>query len=165
MRKAFRLAFLALFGLTLHAAEPATKPVPAPAKPAAPAPHAVPEMKFKAVLLWGTNGEKPEGATDLREVDPSCKQKLEKLPFKWKDYYQVGEQHGFAVKPGGPKQRVKLSDKCEIEVEHKDGLNVELYGEGKSVQKVKHAMPLTEWLVVGGNDKGMNAWFVVVKPE
>jgi hypothetical protein len=158
------LALCGLFRAAI-ADDPAQKPAPAPAKPAQTAAQPVPEMKFNALLLWGTNGEKPPEAGDLKELDPACKAKLEKVPFKWKDIYQVGEPHAFSIKPGAAAKRIRLSDKCEIAVEHKDGLNVELFGEGKSVQKVKHAMPLTEWLVVGGNDKGMNAWFVVVKPE
>jgi hypothetical protein len=168
MHTRFRVALLtaALF-IPLQAllAEDA-KPKPALA---APAPKAQPEMKFKAVLIWGTDGEKPKDeemleGEQLKDVDEACKNKLKKI-FKWQNYYAVQEK-SFSLKQG-EKRRIQVSKKCEIEVEQKEneGVAVELIGKGKSVKKVKHAMPLTDWLILGGNDKDQNAWFVVIKPE
>jgi hypothetical protein len=167
----YALASAALFCLVQIGWADDAKP-----KPAAPAPVPAPvaakpaqEMKFKAVLIWGTDGEKPKDeemleGEQLKDLDDACKNKLKRI-FKWQNYYSVAEQP-FHLKIG-EKKRIQVSKKCEIEVEQKDneGLAVELIGKGKSVKKVKHAMPLTEWLILGGDDKNANAWFVIIKPE
>src|ERR1043166_7768521 len=168
MHTRFRLAFLTaalLVCVQVGLAEDAKSKPTAAAPPAKPAP----EMKFKAVLIWGTDGEKPKDeetleGEQLKDVDDACKNKLKKI-FKWQNYYAVQEKN-FSLKPG-EKKRIQVSKKCEIEVEQKEneGVAVELIGKGKSVKKVKHAMPLTDWLILGGNDKDQNAWFVVIKPE
>jgi hypothetical protein len=121
------------------------------------------ECKYKATLLWGTDGSKPDDP-NLKDVDSHFREKLKKV-FKWHNYYEV-KNESFSIKPG-EKKRFKLSDKCELEVEHSatEGMIVELIGEGKPVKKVKQSMPLTDWLVVGGDDKNATAWFVVIRPE
>lgn len=140
---------------------------PKAATPAAARPSQ--ELKFKAMLIWGTDGEKPKDeemieGEQLKDLDDSCKNKLQKI-FKWKNYYSVAEKP-FTLRTG-EKKRIQVSKKCEIEVEQKEaeGLMVELIGKGKTVKKVKHAMPLTDWLILGGDDKNSNAWFVIIKPE
>jgi hypothetical protein len=70
--------------------------------------------KFKATLLWGTDGSKPDDP-GLKDIDSKFRDKLRKV-FKWQNYYEVKDQ-AFTLKPGD-KQRFHLSDKCEIEVEH-----------------------------------------------
>ena len=121
------------------------------------------ETKYRAILIWGTDGSRPDDPS-LREIDEHFKAKLKKV-FKWQNYYEV-KHKDFGIK-AGQKQRFKLSEKCELEVEHSatEGMIVELFGEGKSVKTVKQAMPLTDWLVVGGDDKNATAWFVLIKPE
>jgi hypothetical protein len=44
-------------------------------------------------------------------------------------------------------------------------MEVELIGEGNFVVKRKQAMPLTDILILAGDDKNSTAWFVVIKPE
>lgn len=122
-----------------------------------------PEVKYRATLIWGTDGAKPDDP-NLKDLDEHFRAKLKKV-FKWNNYYEV-KNLPFAIKPGD-KKRFQLSDKCELEVEHSatEGMIVELIGEGKSVKKVKQAMPLTDWIVVGGDDKNATAWFVIIRPE
>lgn len=121
------------------------------------------EVKYKAILLWGTDGSKPDDP-HLKDVDEAARAKLKKV-FKWQNYYEVNHQ-SFTLKTGD-KKRIHLSDKCDLNVEQSsaEGMTVELIGEGKPVKKVKQAMPLTDWLVVGGDDKNATAWFVIIKPE
>ena len=122
-----------------------------------------PEQKFAAVLIWGTDGEKPEDK-DLKDVDGALKDKFKKI-FKWKNYYEVSRTN-VNVKVGDPKH-IKLSKKCEVKLNQteKEGMEVELIGEGKSVHKTTSSMPLKDILILAGDDKNATAWFVVLKPE
>ena len=125
--------------------------------------QAAPEQQFVAILVWGTDGGKPEGK-NLKDVDETLKPKFANI-FKWKNYYEVSRKP-FTTKAGSQKN-IKLSDKCLVKVQQseKEGIEVELIGEGKSVVKRKQSMPLTDILILAGDDKNKTAWFVVIKPE
>lgn len=127
---------------------------------ALPAQAAPGEMRLEAHLIWGTDAGKPADPK-LKEVSQSTKDKLRKV-FKWKDYYEVDAQD-FKV-PVASKKRVRMSAKCEIEVENLGDslLEVKLYGEGKLVVKKKQALPEGELLVLAGDDKDDTAWFVIL---
>lgn len=123
-----------------------------------------PEMNLEAILIWGTDGEKPEGK-NLKDIDEHFTEKFRKI-FKWRNYYEV-KRSPFLLKQGEPAQTVKLSDKCSVIVGYNDqgGMEVELIGEGKSVTKTRQTMPLKDILVLAGDDKNATAWFVVIKPR
>ena len=148
MQSAFRFAFLCFLALTTSLA----------------ADKAAPEQKFTAILVWGTDDEKPEGK-DLKDVDATIKEKFSKLPVKWKNFYEVTRKD-VSIKPGEPKS-FKLSDKCELKIHQteKEGMEVELIGDKVSVYKGKRSMPTKDILIIGGDDKNATAWFVVLKPE
>lgn len=119
------------------------------------------EIRFQVQLVWGANDDKPD--EPLKEVDSNLKEKLTAV-FKWKHYYVVTNQT-VAVAQGLPK-RLKLSKKCEIEVQNlgKSWIEVQLFGEGKLVNKVKQPVIPPELLVIAGDDKNNTAWFVVLNP-
>lgn len=119
--------------------------------------------KYTAILIWGADGPKPEDK-DLKDVDPKLVEKFTKI-FKWKSYYEV-KRADFELKAGEPK-KVELSHKCEVRLHltEKEGLEVELFGEQRSVYKGKQAMPLKDILIMAGDDKNATAWFVVLKPQ
>lgn len=123
-----------------------------------------PEMKLEAILIWGTDGEKPEGK-DLQDISEPLTSKFRKI-FKWRNYYEV-KRTPFALKKGEPPQTVKLSDKSSVIIGYNDkgAMEVELIGEGKSVTKTRQTMPLNDILVLAGDDKNATAWFVVIKPQ
>ncbi|MGV3772240.1 MAG: hypothetical protein ACO1QB_05015 [Verrucomicrobiales bacterium] len=152
------LALLLGFSSNLLADPAKTNNNPAPA-----ATNNTPTLKLKSVLIWGTDGDKPDDPS-LKDLDEEVKKKLRKI-FKWKEYHLVRVQN-LHLAPG-EKKKIELSSKCTVEGENKigEGLEVKLHGEGKLVKKVKQAMPLTEWLVLGGDDKDSNAWFVLIMPE
>ena len=122
------------------------------------------EQKFTAMLIWGTDGEKPqEKEKDLKDVDPALKEKFKNI-FKWKNYFEVTRTN-VVVKSGEP-QNLKLSDKCEVKINHTDkGTEFELIGEKKSMAKQTVSMPVKDIQVIAGPDKNATAWFVVLKPE
>ena len=123
------------------------------------------EQKFTAILIWGTDGEKPEDKEkELKDVDSALKDKFKNI-FKWKNYYEVSRTN-VAVKAGEPRS-LMLSRKCEVKINHteKQGTEVELIGEKKSLYKNTISMPLKDILIMGGPDKNATSWFVVLKPE
>lgn len=122
------------------------------------------EQKFTAMLIWGTDEEKPLSEKDLKDVPPALKEKFGKI-FKWKNYFEV-TRTDVSVKVGEPKH-FKLSKKCEVKINRteKEGMEVELIGENKTVYKGKHSMPLKDMLILAGDDKNANAWFVILMPN
>ena len=123
------------------------------------------EQKFVAILIWGTDGEKPENKEkELKDVDAALKEKFKNI-FKWKNYYEVSRTN-VTVKAGEPR-KLMMSSKCEVRINHTDhhGTEVELIGDKKSLYKNTISMPLKDILIMGGPDKNETSWFVVLKPE
>jgi hypothetical protein len=123
-----------------------------------------PEQKYTAILIWGTDDEKPADK-DLKELDDALLEKFRKLPVKWKNFYEVSRKN-LVVKTGA-EQTITLSDKCVMKIlqTEKEGMAVELIGDKKTVYKGTRSMPTKEMLIFGGDDKNATAWFVVLKPE
>jgi len=119
------------------------------------------ELKFEVKLIWGTNGEKPPDK-NLKEVEPRIKEAL-KRPFKWENYFEVTQKQ---LSVGSKMtQRVRLSDKCEVEVQNlgNSSVRIKLLGEGKCVDT--RTVPITpgKLITIAGEDKNDTAWFVVLK--
>lgn len=121
------------------------------------------DQKFAAMVIWGTDSEKPDDK-DLKDVDPALKEKFKKI-FKWKNYYEVSRTN--VVAKAGQSKHFTLSKKCDVKLHltESEGMEVEMFGEGKSVYKGKHSMPVKDILILAGDDKNATAWFVVLKPE
>ncbi|HAB16374.1 MAG TPA: hypothetical protein DCE44_07975 [Verrucomicrobiales bacterium] len=127
------------------------------------------EPGFQALLVWGTNNDKPEGAK-LTELDPKAREKLRQ--FKWKNYWVVNEVVT-GIGTAKPTQ-VKLSDKCAIDLKDLgNGLaEIRLFElkkgvEPKLVKPVQHplaALKKGEYCILAGDDKAVwdDAWFVIV---
>jgi hypothetical protein len=120
------------------------------------------DMKLEAQLIWGTNDEKPSDP-NLKPVAPEVERKLKKLPFKWKNYFEVTRKE-FVVSKNGS-DAVVLSKDCEITVRNPEGdtLEVTLVGKGKTVGKITQSLPKGELLVTGGNAENSTAWFVALR--
>jgi hypothetical protein len=118
---------------------------------------------FQAQLVWGTDGEKPPDKA-LKDVEPKLLEKFKAI-FKWKNYYAVGPRKPMSVPKDGS-QRLKLSDKCEIEVQDVGSSRIEirLFGEGNLVVTHKQTVVPEEPIVLGGGSKNFTAWFVVLTP-
>jgi hypothetical protein len=125
-----------------------------------PARAAETPTRIRAVLIWGTNEPKPEGAK-LKDLDAQTRKKL-KAVFKWKDYYEVTRKDFAASKK--PDEKVRLSDKCQVAVQDlgESAVEVKLYGEGKLVVTKRQIMKPGELLVLAGEDKNDTAWFVAM---
>lgn len=117
---------------------------------------------FEAMLIWGTNGKGPTNVT-LNPVEPEVQRKLDKMPFKWKRYYEV-HRESFQVQQG-KSRKVTMSKVCEIVVQAKPSemIELQLIGEGKQVGHISQKLPKGELLVVGGDAENYTSWFVVLR--
>ncbi len=120
------------------------------------------EMKVEAVLLWGTDEAKSPNPKH-KPVEPELREKLKKLPLKWKNYFEVNRK---AVDlPQGAPRTVSLSDACELELKNLDGTKIEVthFGKGKKVGTRTQALPHGEVFVLGGNAPDATAWLVAIR--
>lgn len=118
------------------------------------------ETVFQVQLIWGTDGEKPKDKP-LKEVDVKFQDKLKGV-FKWKNYFEVTRQPLTLPKEG--LQKLKLSDKCDLQVQDLGNSRVEvrLFGEGKPVVKKAQSVAPGEMIILAGDSKNDTAWFVVL---
>ena len=120
------------------------------------------DMKLEAQLIWATN-DKQDPNPKHKPVAAEIQAKLDQLPLKWANYFEVNKM-GLDI-PKGEARKVKLSDKCEVEIKNLDGTKVEvaLLGKGDPVWKRMQALPKGEILVLGGNAPNSTAWLVALK--
>jgi hypothetical protein len=118
------------------------------------------DLNVQALLVWGTNEEKPPDK-QLKELTAELLKKLRGV-FKWRNYFEVNRQK--VVLPEKGSKKTRLSDKCEIEIEHFGGADIEVrvIGQGKLFGKVRETISAGKSVVVAGDDKRDTAWFVVV---
>ena len=121
------------------------------------------EMKFEAVLLWGTDDSKPPEGKTYKPVASDVLKRLKDLPLKWANWFEV-KRITFAVTQGTTKD-APISDKCALKVKNLGGneAEVSLIGKGKEVMKRKQALPKQEMLFLGGNAPNSTAWLVGLK--
>jgi hypothetical protein len=119
------------------------------------------DAKLEAVLVWGTNGGKPADS-DLKPITDSIAQKLNSLPLKYTNYFEVNRKK-FELKDKGAAE-VTMSKDCKINVRSMEGgkLEVTLIGQGKPVGKITQELKKGHCLVTGGNAEDSTAWFVVI---
>jgi len=121
------------------------------------------EAKFEAQLIWATNDKKSPDPKH-KDVDADVRKKLEELPLKWKNYFEVNRVQ-FTMPKGGT-NRVVLSDKCTIEVKRLGDKKVEvsLCGKkGDTCYTLTQALPKDDILLFGGKAPEATAWFVTLK--
>jgi hypothetical protein len=122
------------------------------------------EMQLKAQLIWGANQDKPDKPY-LKDVSPQLRGKLKML--KWRNFFEVLDPNyptkSFKL-PQGETKKLKLSARCEIEVTYlgDSKIRVELFGEGRSLNKTSQPMSPGQLLVLAGEDKNDTAWCVVL---
>jgi hypothetical protein len=120
------------------------------------------ELRLEAQLLWGTDTQQPPGFA-YQPAAPLIATKLRKMPFKWKHFYEVNRAT-FNLSPRAMR-RVQLSAPCSLEIKNLGASRIEarLYGRKKLVNTIKQALSDGELAVIGGDDKGENAWLVILR--
>lgn len=119
------------------------------------------ELKLEIQLVWGTDDAKSPNPKH-KPVDGEIREKIKKLPLKWKYYFEENRQ---TVTVGTDVKTVRLSDKCKLEVKNLDKghIEVNLIGEGEPVVTRKQKLPRGETLFLGGNAPNSTAWLVIIK--
>jgi hypothetical protein len=116
--------------------------------------------RLTAVLVWGTNGEKPPGQ-ELKPISPELGKRLRRI-FKWKDYFEITRKT-IATRTGSA-VNTEMSRECRLEITHFKGdeYQIRLFGRGVLVVTKRQNISPGETVVLGGDDKNDNAWFVVL---
>jgi hypothetical protein len=118
------------------------------------------DIKIEAVLVWGTNDEKPQDA-NLKVLDKQTTERLRKV-FKWKNYFEVNRKA--ATIPSRTSSKITMSKECELEITEMEGPKVayRLIGKGNPVNKTVAALSKGESIVIAGEGVNETAWFVVI---
>ena len=121
------------------------------------------DRKMEARLIWGTNDDKSPNP-EHKPLDAELAKKLQGLPFKWKNYFEVNRQM-FTINDR-EYVKVEMSKQCFIEMKDKgeSKVTVKLYGRDKLVNRVDRPLPKDEVLAIGGDDKNKTAWLITVRP-
>ncbi len=122
------------------------------------------DIKLEAQLIWATN-DKQDPNPKHKPVSPEIQEKLNQLPLKWANCFEVNKIE--LNVPKGEARKAKLSDKCEVEIKNLDGTKVEVAllgtGKGEPLWKRTQGLPKGEILVLGGNAPNATAWLVALK--
>lgn len=120
------------------------------------------ELKVETQLIWGTN-DKESPDPKHKKVSDEVKKKLQELPLKWTNYFEVNRK--MLSIPMSSLKKEALSEKCAVEIKNlgKSKVEVALYGKGEQVVKRTQELPAGETLVLGGNAPNATAWLVFVK--
>ncbi len=121
------------------------------------------DMKLQTFLLWGTDDSKPPEGKPYKPVNAEIRQKLNELPLKWTNWFEVRRVE--CAIPQGVSTKVPISEKCQLNVTKFAGPEVEvcLIGKGKEVVKRRQPLPKGEMLILGGNAPNSTAWLVALK--
>lgn len=121
------------------------------------------DMKVMATLIWGTDDEKP-AAANIKPASAEMAEQFRQI-CKWKHYFEI--TNTLATLPEFKTNRIRLSDKCEVDVANLGsmGLAAKLYGEGKTVYDGKSEVKPGKPWAIGGSGKDATAWFVILTPQ
>lgn len=121
------------------------------------------DIKVEVILVWATSDEddKKDAEKKHKELSQIVAKEL-KEPFKWKYYFEVNKKSGEIASRSSKAFRV--SSKCEVKVTELAGPDVivELFGEGKPVNRIKEGLHPGKLISIGQAEKQGGAWFVVV---
>ena len=119
-------------------------------------------LKIKVQLIWGTTNQVSPNA-EHKAIGPELKKKLQDLPLKWTNYFEV-KRIDVAV-PSAGVATVPLSEKCRLEITDRghSTIQVVLFGKGEKVINRTQALPKGETLILGGNAPGATSWFAVLR--
>ena len=119
-------------------------------------------LKIEVQLIWGTTNEVSPNA-EHKSIGPELKKKLQELPLKWTNYFEV-KRIDVDV-PSAGVATVPLSQKCRLEITDRghSTIQVVLFGKGEKVINRTQALPKGETLILGGNAPGATSWFAVLR--
>ena len=119
-------------------------------------------LKIEVQLIWGTTNQVSPNA-EHKAIGPELKKKLQDLPLKWTNYFEV--KNVIVEVPPGGRAKVPLSDKCELEFKDRGQSEIQVshFGNGKHIGTRTQSLPKGETLILGGNAPGATSWLVVLR--
>ncbi len=125
------------------------------------------DIKLEALLVWATNdGSSPK--PEHRPIEADLKSKFEKVPFKFKNYFEE-KRVPFAIGVGSTNYtRVTINEGCYFDSKDlgNSRVKVKLYGKNKEVIRHEEPLPPGETLILAGDakdDHSQSAWFIVIR--
>ena len=125
------------------------------------------DFPLKLQLIWGTDKDIKGTSVEnkFKEVDPTVKERLGEF-LKWKYYYEISCKRINLV--DDKEQKVRMSKKCEIEIQKIEGQTVEvkLYGEDKMVVKKRAKITAKKpQSVAGKTEENSDFWCVLISVD
>ena len=125
------------------------------------------DIRLEALLVWATNeGSSPK--PEHRPIEAELKNKFDKVPFKFKNYFEE-KRVPFALTLGATNYtRVTINDGCYFDSRDlgNSRVKVKLYGKNKEVIRHEEPLPPGETLILAGDakdDHSQSAWFIVIR--
>jgi hypothetical protein len=112
-------------------------------------------------LIVATNGEKPSDAK--AKVGPKLQKDLSPV-YQWANYWELSRKK--VETQIGKRSRVRLNEGRVLEIEHvsEEHLVLRLFRDGQLIRKMKGLVPKCR-VVMGGDQTGEDAWFVVIRRD
>lgn len=125
------------------------------------------DFPLKLQLIWGTDKDIKGTPMEnkFKEVDSTVKERLGEF-LKWKYYYEISCKRVNLV--DDKEKKVRMSKKCEIEIQKIEGNTVEvkLYGEDKMVVKKRAKITAKKpQSVAGKNEETSDFWCVLISVD
>lgn len=127
------------------------------------------DRKLEFLLVWGT--AEPSTIANLKPLDVATAKKLGM--FKWKHYYVVTNVTSTVPMNKEPAKeidektipKIRLSDKCEIQVRDVGSPRIEVivWGKGKKIKKITDKVTKQDSLTIAGDAENDCGWFILIK--
>src|SRR5262245_34535068 len=127
------------------------------------------DRKLEFQLVWGT--AEPSAIANLKPLDVPTTKKLGM--FKWKHYYVVTNVTATVALNREPAKevdektipKIRLSDKCEIQVRDVGSPRIEVivWGKGKKIKKITDKVTKQDSLTIAGDAENDCGWFILIK--
>jgi len=120
------------------------------------------ELRLKLSCSGGrTRSSRPASA--YHRTAPLIATKLRNMPFKWKHFYEVNSRDLHSLAASHEARSVKRALFAGDQKSRASRIEARLYGRKKLVNTIKQALSDGELAVIGGDDKGENAWLVILR--
>jgi hypothetical protein len=120
-------------------------------------------LKLEAILIWGTDSPQSPNPKHI-PVDEALAKKLQKSPYRWKNYFEVNRLQ-VEIPAGETKKGVTMSKHCSLDVSNLGGgrIEIKLFGDSKYISDHKENLGENCTLIIAGPAENETAWMVVIR--
>lgn len=115
------------------------------------------------VRLIHVTDEEMTPASSSQRVEPLIAEKLRRLPFKWKHFYETSRKTISLPERGT--NHMQLNPSYRLEMRSLDASRIEatLYNKKRLVNTMQQTLERGKLLIIGDDDKRTDAWLVIVR--